>query len=314
MGRLHCLPQSTTQGFAGRARGNRHPAEADGSKIPSSLSYARFTIRCTPQKALEVYACIFSKIGKGRLAQDLALYLPGVSHTLSFGSLSVRPLFLLLIRDHVLSLPVCTLRPALKAILLSLLPGLEDESTDDFETTLATVSQARIIFEREGSEGFFWQSLFLVTITCPNRRPGAFVYLSRNLPKLHYWSDKNAFLQNGSGSTEDSIQVILSPEPGLLIRCFAAGLLDEQILVQRNFLDLLVTHLPIGALKETNRVLTRDIEILVSAAVSVVLRRDMSLNKRLWSWFQGRGNEDQTGIRSWICVSRRKQDSKTARQ
>lgn len=267
----------------------------DGADIPFKQTVAKCLAQClTPalpsgvhQKALEVYASIFSIIGKDRLAKDLSLYLPGVSHTLSFGSLSVRPLFLLLIRDHVLRLPVPALRPALKAILLSLLPGLEDESTEDFETTLATVSEARIIFAREASEGFFWQSLFLVTITSPNRRSGAFVYLARHLPVLRYREGGNTIPQNGTGAEEDSLNLILSPEPGLLIRCFAAGLLDEQILVQRNFLDLLVTHLPIGALSESKRVVVKDIEILVSAAVSVVLRRDMSLNKRLWSWFQG---------------------------
>jgi hypothetical protein len=274
----------------------------EGADIPFKQTVAKYLAQClTPalpsgvhQKALEVYTSIFSIIGKDRLGKDLALYLPGVSHTLSFGSLSVRPLFLLLIRDHVLRLPPSALRPALKAILLSLLPGLEDESTEDFETTLATVSETRIIFAREGFEGFFWQSLFLVTITSPNRRPGAFVYLSRHLPKIHYRKSADAGPRNAT-SAEDPLDLILSPEPGLLIRCFSAGLLDEQILVQRNFLDLLVTHLPIGALAETKRVIPKDVEILVSGAVSVVLRRDMSLNKRLWSWFLGPETQAQTG-------------------
>lgn len=256
----------------------------DGTDIPHKQTVAKYLAQClTPalpsgvhQKALEVYASIFSIIGNQRLAKDLALYLPGISHTLSFGSLSVRPLFLLLIRDHVLQLPTTALRPALKAVLLSLLPGLEDESTEDFETTLATVSEARIIFAQEGYEGFFWQSLFLVTITSPNRRSGAFVYLARHLPKLYYHAGSDASQQNGNGAKEEPMDLILSPEPGLLIRCFAAGLLDDQILVQRNFLDLLVTHLPIGALATSKRVLSKDIEILVSAAVSVVLRRDIA--------------------------------------
>ena len=274
----------------------------NGADIPFKHTVAKCLAQClTPalpsgvhQKALEVYASIFSIIGKERLAKDLFLYLPGISHTLSFGSLSVRPLFLLLMRDHVLRLPPPALRPALKAVLLSLLPGLEDESTEDFETTLATVSEARIIFAREVSEGFFWQSLFLVTITSPNRRSGAFVYLVRHLPKLRFHENSSNTQQNKNGAEDDPLDLILSPEPGLLIRCFAAGLLDDQILVQRNFLDLLVTHLPIGALTETKRVVGKDIEILVSAAVSVVLRRDMSLNKRLWSWFQGPETLGQT--------------------
>lgn len=87
---------------------------------------------------------------------------------------------------------------------------------------------------------------------------------------------------------------LTNPEPGLLIRCFSTGLSDEQTLVQRMFLDLLVTHLPLNASFYKERVTTEDMKVLVTAAVSVVLRRDMSLNRRLWSWFLG--PENQAGI------------------
>ncbi|TKA32113.1 hypothetical protein B0A50_01360 [Salinomyces thailandicus] len=85
-----------------------------------------------------------------------------------------------------------------------------------------------------------------------------------------------------------------SPEPGLLIRCFVAGLSDHQILVQRGFLDLLVTHLPIHSTVLCNKAEQADMDRLVAAALSVLLRRDMSLNKRLWTWFLGPEPKDES--------------------
>ncbi|GAB7344767.1 hypothetical protein MBLNU457_3235t1 [Dothideomycetes sp. NU457] len=59
------------------------------------------------------------------------------------------------------------------------------------------------------------------------------------------------------------------------------------MLVQRGFLDLLVSHAPLHSVVFQSRIEHKDMQILVSAAVTVVLRRDMSLNRRLWSWFLG---------------------------
>src|SRR5436189_5563095 len=77
------------------------------------------------------------------LARDLALYLPGSAPTLSLASLSVRPLFLSLIETYLFALDPISIRPALKAIILALLPGLEEETSDDFETTLRIVNKFR---------------------------------------------------------------------------------------------------------------------------------------------------------------------------
>ena len=97
---------------------------------------------------------------------------------------------------------------------------------------------------------------------------------------------------NGTSSSDgpevsEAIQAVASPEPGLLVRCFAAGLQDEQLLVQRGFLDLLVTHLPLRSPVLHQNVSPEDLERLIAAATSVVARREMSLNRRLWTWFLG---------------------------
>lgn len=193
-----------------------------------------------------------------------------------------------------------TIRPALKAIILALLPGLEEETSDDFEPTLRTLNKIRNVASqmdtRRSSIGsnaggqYFWQCMFLASITNPSRRLGVLAYLNRHLPKLGL--EKQTSSDGGDSQLEGAdaaaiVESVISPEPGLLIRCFASGLTDDQLLVQRNFLDLLVTHLPLHSPVLQSKIRRDDLEKLILAAAGVVLRRDMSLNRRLWAWFLG---------------------------
>lgn len=230
------------------------------------------------QKALDVYAEIFSTIGTKGLQRDLALYLPGLSRSLAFANLVTRPIVLDLFDIHILKLSSSILRPALKALILSLLPVIEEETSEDFDRCLHTFDGFRQIYAEQNQESFFWQTLFVASISNPLRRAGVLVYLVRFLPRL---SSANIQVES------DRSEVVTTPEPGLLVRCFATGLRDEQALIQRGFLDLLVTHLPLKEPVLQSESYTKDLDVLVSAAVTVVLRRDMSLNRRLWTWLTG---------------------------
>ncbi|ETN39836.1 uncharacterized protein HMPREF1541_06062 [Cyphellophora europaea CBS 101466] len=279
-------------------------AAPSGADIPSKPLLARRLAHClnpslpagVHQKALEVYDCIFTILGQDGLSRDLSLYLPGFAHTLTFASLATRPWFLALFNDHIVALPPATLRPALKALILSLLPAIEEENSEDFDKTLTTVNKLRGAFANDNSESIFWQSLFLASITSPSRRAGVLVYLTRYLPKLGQSKDaSDSTHQPNKGSTPGP-NVVVTPEPGLLFRCFATGLQDEQPLIQRGFLDLLVTHLPLKADTLQKSESRNDLKILVAAAMSIVLRRDMSLNRRLWAWFFGTDDKSDTEI------------------
>ncbi|OJJ50162.1 hypothetical protein ASPZODRAFT_1120079 [Penicilliopsis zonata CBS 506.65] len=253
------------------------------------------------QKALETYTYIFDLIKSDGLAQDLSLYLPGIAPTLTFASLSVRPLFISLIETYVPNLDPLAIRPALKSIILALLPGLEEETSDDFEATLRLFNKFRHVSAKMGGHSgdpdagadgqYFWQCLFLASITNPSRRLGVLAYLNRFLPKLGVADFQALGDGQAQKDTPDDMAVaaksVISPEPGLLVRCFASGLRDGQLLVQRNFLDLLVTHLPLDSPILQSRITGDDLQTLVLAAVGVVTRRDMSLNRRLWGWLLG---------------------------
>ena len=215
-------------------------------------------------------------------------------------------MLLSLFEDSILPLNSFILRPALRAIILSLLPGLEDETGEEFERTHAILNRFKAAVGNTNGQNFddqdisgeqyFWQCLFLASITSSSRRQGALVYLLRNLPRLGKAADQvdsvntneqpeqeNGYQQSSSQAAE----AVSSPEPGLLVRCFATGLRDEHLLIQRGFLDLLVSHLPLHSLVFQGKVTPQDLESLVAAASSVTARREMSLNRRLWLWFLG---------------------------
>ncbi|CZR50608.1 probable regulator of reproduction DopA [Phialocephala subalpina] len=318
--------------FLGRLLKSLQAHPTTNTTVPSKSMVAKRLAQClnpslpsgVHQKALEVYAYIFSMIGKDALSRDLPLYLPGLSSTLSFASLSVRGPFLDLMEKYMLQLDPRSLRPALKTIILALLPGLEEETSEEFERTLKLLDGFKSSLRPPNSEDlgenhnsgdeYFWQCFFLAAITSNGRRLGALAYLVRSLPKLgqHFSLDTGDNPSNGleNGGTEGIsarlAEMVTSPEPGLLLRCFAAGLGDEQLLIQRGFLDLLVTHLPLHSDVLQKKVKAEDLELLITAAAGVVSRREMSLNRRLWTWLLGPepvANEHETGPESPTTVS-----------
>lgn len=221
------------------------------------------------------------------------MYLPGLAPTLSFASLSVRSPFLELLEKYFIKLDARSLRPAMRSIILALLPGLEDETSEDFDRTLRLVGSFKKAIRPADSkeltgyhsagDDFFWQCFFLASITSQSRRAGALAYLVRHLPVLAGSSGA----AEADESSKDLATMVSSPEPGLLVRCFASGLADEQVLIQRGFLDLLVSHLPLNSAVLQGRLKPTDLELLLKSAVGVVTRRDMSLNRRLWAWLLG---------------------------
>ncbi|KAI1419630.1 putative regulator of reproduction dopa [Xylaria sp. FL1777] len=284
--------------------------QANITTIPAKALVAKRLAQClnpslpsgVHQKAIEVYAYIFSVIGEQGLSKDLPIYLSGLAPTLSFASLTVRTRFLDLLEKYLLHVEPLVLRPAMKSIIMALLPGLEDETSEDFDRTLSLVESFKAVIRPSNSQpltekhstgdDFFWQCFFLAAITSGSRRPGALAYLARNLPQLGQPLNLESSINKGKGTDTDSLNTALSsmvtsPEPGLLLRCFAAGLGDEQLLIQRGFLDLLVANLPLHSKVLQKHVKPDDLELLLRAAAGVVTRRDMSLNRRLWAWFLG---------------------------
>ncbi|KAK3825766.1 MAG: Dopey, N-terminal-domain-containing protein [Benniella sp.] len=239
--------------------------------IPRSLTVAKRLAQCLNPalpsgvhgKTLEVYAYILETIGPDQLAEDLMLWSYGLFPFLQHASLSVKPQLLDIYQKYYLPLKD-RLRPCLKSFIIGLLPGLDEEGSEFFDRVLEIIDNLR----KAVDESFFFQCMWLVLINSSPHRGPALQYLARKMPLLT--------------NTED-VAFVLGDDAGLMVRAFSATVVDSQLLVQRAMLDLMVVHFPISnGLIENN-----DLVVLVKAAVGVVLRKDMSLNRRLYAWLLG---------------------------
>lgn len=164
----------------------------------------------------------------------------------------------------------------MKSFILALLPGLEEETGEFFEKVISLLDR----LSGTVSPSFFFQNIWLVMLTTPSARGTALNLLSRRLPQLHGLED---------------ITSIVGSDIGLMIRAFASALEDENLLVRRSALDLLLQSMRVDS-SAVKRAQAEDRSNLMRAAISVVLRRDLSLNRRLYSWLLGPGEKSEKQI------------------
>lgn len=147
------------------------------------------------------------------------------------------------------------------------------------------------------SPAFFLQNVWLVMLTTQVPRQYCLNYLSRRLPSLDANEgrpDSSTLECSVSSHSDDiaDITPIVGRDMGLMIRAFSAALSDDNLLVQRSALDLLLQSLRIesAAVRQAS---SSDRAILMHAATGVVLRRDLSLNRRLFTWLLGSDEQSE---------------------
>ncbi|KAK7479632.1 hypothetical protein BaRGS_00029098 [Batillaria attramentaria] len=213
-------------------------------------------------KALEAYDIIFKCIGTQRLAQDLFVYSAGLFPLLAHSAMSVKPVLLTVYEKHFVQLGR-QIKPGLNGLLLGLLPGLE-EGAEFFDRTNTLLEDFCDAAERP----FFYTGLWECIMNCPSVRLPAVTFLLNHFNKRR--------------TMEDQLYM-MGLDIDLMVQALCSALQDSSVLVQRSMLDFLLLAFPMH-----NGQLTRtDLSKVVEAAVNVVLRRDMSLNRRLFLWFLG---------------------------
>ncbi|XP_051867917.1 protein dopey-1 isoform X1 [Pristis pectinata] len=241
--------------------------------VPKKLTIGKRLAQClhpalpsgVHRKALETYEIIFKIIGSKRLAKDLFLYSSGLFPLLGNAAMSVKPVLLTLYEVYFLPLGK-TLKPGLQGLLTGTLPGLEEGSEyyDRANTLLEKVAAA---VEQSAFYGALWGSI----LTSPAvRLPGITFVLSHLNRKL---------------SMEDQLYIIGS-DIELMVEAVSVSVQDSSVLVQRSTLDLILFCFPFHLYQATRP----DMIQILSAALHVVLRRDMSLNRRLYAWLLGFDN------------------------
>ncbi|NXQ10469.1 DOP2 protein, partial [Peucedramus taeniatus] len=221
-------------------------------------------------KALETYEIIFKIIGTKWLAKDLFLYSSGLFPLLANAAMSVRPVLLGLYEKYFLPLQK-SLLPGLQAFVIGLLPGLE-EGSEIYDR----VSCVQFVVLSHGIMGWFglegtlkshpvsplpWQG----HLHCPSL--------------LQVLSSLALGTARGPGDFTS------------LIKSLCVSVLDSNVLVQRNTLEAILFFFPFYTAldcKESTILLRRaDLVYILSAATQTLLRRDMSLNRRLYAWLLG---------------------------
>ncbi|XP_077431543.1 protein DOP1A isoform X3 [Vanacampus margaritifer] len=250
--------------------------------VPKKLTIGKRLAQClhpalpsgVHRKALETYEIIFKIIGPKRLAKDLFLYSSGLFPLLTNAAMSVKPVLLGLYETYYLPLGK-TLKPGLQGLLTGVLPGLE-EGSEFYDRTNNLLEKVAAAVEQSAFYSALWGSI----LTSPAvRLPGvSFVLLHLNR-KL---------------SMEDQLYVMGS-DIELMVEAVSTSVQDSSVLVQRSTLDLILFCFPFHMSQATRPDMIR----ILSAALHVVLRRDMSLNRRLYAWLLGFDNNGvKTGPRA----------------
>ncbi|CAJ0968777.1 unnamed protein product [Ranitomeya imitator] len=250
--------------------------------VPKKLTIGKRLAQClhpalpggVHRKALETYEIIFKIIGPKRLAKDLFLYSAGLFPLLTNAAMSVKPALLSLYEIYYLPLGK-TLKPGLQGLLTGILPGLE-EGSEYYDRTNTLLEKVASAVEQSAFYSALWGSL----LTSPAvRLPGITYVLSHLNRKL---------------SMEDQLYIIGS-DIELMVEAVSTSVQDASVLVQRSTLDLILFCFPFHMSQATRPDMIR----ILSAALHVVLRRDMSLNRRLYAWLLGFDNNGTiTGPRS----------------
>uniref|UniRef100_A0A673NDD2 Protein dopey-2-like n=1 Tax=Sinocyclocheilus rhinocerous TaxID=307959 RepID=A0A673NDD2_9TELE len=221
-------------------------------------------------KALETYEVIFKIIGTKWLAKDLFIYSSGLFPLLGHAAMSVKPVLLTLYERYFLPLQRALL-PSLQAFIMGLLPGLE-EGAEVYERTDALLVKLSVLVGQSVFYGALWGSLLI----CPLVRLPATLFIV-----AHFDHSVTAREQ----------KYMLGTDHRLVVKAVCLALQDSNVLVQRNMLEILLYFFPFTTCQDPEECaipLNQDELIsVVSAASLTLLRRDMSLNRRLYAWMLG---------------------------
>ncbi|XP_075767752.1 protein DOP1B isoform X2 [Pelodiscus sinensis] len=221
-------------------------------------------------KALETYEIIFKIIGTKWLSKDLFLYSSGLFPLLANAAMSVRPVLLGLYEKYFLPLQK-SLLPSLQAFIIGLLPGLE-EGSEIYDRTDALLMKLSVLTGQE----VFYAALWGSVLVSPSIRLPASLFvvshINRELP----------------GKQQ---KYILGTDYKTTVKSLRASVMDSNVLVQRNTLEVLLFFFPFYTSLDYSEsaipLLRSDIVHILSAATQTLLRRDMSLNRRLYAWLLG---------------------------
>jgi hypothetical protein len=153
------------------------------------------------------------------------------------------------------------MRPSLRPLVLSIIPGLEEESSEHF----GKVYELLELIKKAAGGAEFYEALWTSLLISPRHRLAIVNFLLKHIPQ---------------GVSEQELMEICVGNRKLVARALASALNDRLQLVVRGSLDLLLKYFPISS-GFFERVELVD---LYEASMLVLMRKDMSLTRRFYSW------------------------------
>lgn len=227
-----------------------------------------------------MYRQIFLLISLDGLRRDLTIWSPGLLSFFERSNTSTRPVVLGLLEEFYLPLGD-SLKPITRAFVLAVIPGLEEEGAENFDRTLKLLSGLQRCVGTE----LFWKCVWSAIISGHAIGQAAINFLHKSPPLLPP-NLSTMFSREHLGELDN----IRNSHVALLPRVLYTLLSSQDILTVRGGLDLLLHMLPLDTVL-FHSLSKSDILQLMKSAIGVVQRRELSLNRRLWSWLGGSGRK-----------------------
>ncbi|KAH3682767.1 hypothetical protein WICPIJ_006226 [Wickerhamomyces pijperi] len=256
------------------------------------------------QKTLEIYNFIFTELGVLNLSKQANIWIPGILPIMQFAAISIKPTVIKIYKEYLLNMPSSTLKSIVKPLLSYLLLSIDDERSEFFEASLKLIDDLKTAL---ADDSLFWQSVFLIMITSEERRLGCLVWCNKRFPDLNAVVEVNKDDESLNNSAYYKLQLqkqfnsdqmaVITPEPGLLVRAFQHCLRSNSLLIQRGFFDLLIKKFQLNCTILQHLTPHQDLQDLMVSCVSAVLKKDMSINRRVWNWFLGPDQESSSNVK-----------------
>ncbi|KAI3646116.1 hypothetical protein MP228_009044 [Amoeboaphelidium protococcarum] len=211
-------------------------------------------------KALDSLSLILSVVGHGQLVLELDLWSGCLFKTMQFASIQIKPQLLKIYSDFYTPLG-SKLIPCLDGFVIALLPNLEELGNEFYDQSVKMMNQVR----QDVGQQLFYAALFQVAVLMTRYRISVVNYLQSNFPQF---------------KTREQMIAVFGNDLSIFVSGLSELLSDSNILVERGAMELLVNHMPL----DSQLLDGQDLQKLVSCALGVVLHKEISLNRRLFTW------------------------------
>lgn len=161
------------------------------------------------------------------------------------------------------------LTPSLRPLVLSIILGLEEESSDYFNKVNNLLNRIKIAVGTSEFYDAIWTGLLI----SPHHRLAILNFLLKNIP--------------ANSSSEELMEICVN-NTKLVSAALSAALQDPGQLVVRGSLEILLKYFPV----EKRFFELQQLVDLFQASMNVLTRKDMSLTRRFYTWILISGTND----------------------